>query len=223
MRRILFIGLLFCFNQIFSQTNSTKGRIYSDFINQSVYSHDSIFKKDSKLIIVSLIKKKDLGSMLDIEYLRDYLSGNIKNNETYKILNKKFRSSPIIYFYQIPWGNFGKLLSQDSTFGYMMLNLEKLLSKQHSINGYSAIRTNYNLKYSTGKIPRGSKEWDKFYAKNTNCFGIIKLSEIVISGKYAVFYTENYHYSLFSSGDLVFMELTENGWRILDYINIWMS
>ncbi len=220
---ILFIGLLFCFNQLFSQTDSNNGRIYSDFINQSVFSHDTIFKKNSNLIIVSFIKKKELGSSMDIEYLRDYLSRNIGNNETYKILNEKFNSSPISYFYQIPWGDFGKLLSRDSTFGYMILNLEKLLTQKYSVSKSSIISTNYKVKYSKGKIPKGSKEWDRFYAKNVNCFGIIKLSDITISGKYAVFYTESYHYSLFASGDLVFMEYSNNGWRILQYINLWMS
>ena len=97
---------------------------------------------------------------MDIEYLRDYLSGNIKNNETYKILNEKFEPSPISYFYQVPWSDSGKLLSQDSTFGYMILNLEKLLSKKYSVSKYSVIRTNCKLKYSKGKIPKGSKEWD---------------------------------------------------------------
>lgn len=220
---ILFIGLLFCLNQLFSQNDSLKSRIYSDFINQSVSDHDSLSKKASRLILASFIKKMDLSSNIDLEYLRDYLAGNIYKNDIYKILNDKFGLKPISYFYHAPWGNFGELLAKDSAFGYMLLDLDKLLSKKSKLNKHLNIRIRYDLKYTSGKIPKGSDDWDRFYNKNVNCYGIIKLSDILISGNFAVFYRESYHYSLYASGDLVFMEYRKNKWRIIQYINIWIS
>ncbi len=220
---ILLIGLLFCLNQLFSQNDSLKSRIYADFINHSVSDHDSVSKKASRLIVVSFIKKMNLASNIDLEYLRDYLAGNIYNNETYKILNNKFGLKPIGYFYQVPWDNFGELLAKDSVFGYMLLDLDKLLSTKNKLNKHLNIRTRYDLKYTNGKIPKGSDDWDRFYKKNVNCYGIIKLSDILISGNYAVFYTESYHYSLYASGDLVILEYLNNEWKIIQYINIWIS
>nr|WP_293304326.1 hypothetical protein [Allomuricauda sp.] len=224
-RYILAIGLISSYASISAQDDFIKAKIYADFINESVYVHDTTFNKKSELIIVSEIKNYDLGANLDIESLYDYLTGNTESNELFQLMKDKFGESPISYFYQIPWGNFGKLLAQDSTFGFLILELDTLLKEKYRLKYIDSIETKYKLKYTKGKTPGDSDSWDKFYSKNENCFGIIKLSDILISKneKIAIFYTESYHYSLFSSGDLVFMELADNGWRILQYINIWRS
>jgi hypothetical protein len=224
-RYLLIFGLLGRFNTSYAQDNLIKTKIYSDFITQSVYIHDSTFKKKSELIIISDIKKFDLGANLDIESLNDYLTGKTESNKLFRLIEEKYNQKPIDYFYQIPWRNFGNLLSRDSTFGFLILKLDNLLKKKYKLKNIENIKTNYKLKYTRGNIPHGSDSWDKFYKKNQSCFGIIKLSDILIgsNNKVAVFYSESYHYSLIASGDLVFMELTENGWRILEYINIWIS
>jgi len=224
-RYILVIGLISSFASISAQDDLIKTKIYADFINESVYAHDTTFNKNSELIIISEIKQYDLGANLDIESLHDYLTGNTESNELFQSMKDKFGESPISYFYQIPWGDFGKLLTQDSTYGFLILELDTLLKEKYRLKHIDNIRTEYKLKHTKGKIPRGSDSWDKFYKKNENCFGIMKLSDILISKneKLAIFYTESYHHSLFASGDLVFMELTDNGWRILKYINIWIS
>jgi hypothetical protein len=224
-RYILLFGFFCCFKSINAQADLIKANVCSDFIDQAVYVHDTTFNKDSDLIIVSGIKNYDLASNLDIESLSDYLFGNTESNELFQLIKQKYGKSPISYFYDIPWGEFGSLLTQDSTFGFMILELNTLLQGKYKIQKVNISHTNYELKFTNGKIPHGSDSWERFYKRNKNCFGILKLSDILISddGKYAVFYTESYHYSLFASGDLVFMELTDSSWKVLHYINIWVS
>ena len=224
-RHILVIGLISSFAPISAQDDLAKSKIYADFINEAVYVHDTTFNKKSELITISEIKNYDLGANLDIESLNDYLTGNTESNELFQLMKDKFGESPISYFYQIPWGDFGKMLTHDSTFGFLILELDTLLQEKYKLKHVDNIKTEYKLKYTKGKIPHGSDSWDKFYKKNEKCFGILKLSDILISKseKIAIFYTESYHYSLFASGDLVFMKLTDDGWTILKYINIWLS
>jgi len=168
-----------------AQNDLIKGKIYSDFINQLVYTHDTTFQKNSELIFLSCIKKIDSKSNF----------------------------------------NFGKQFIQDSSFGYMIMKLDTIIQEKYNFHKKGHIQTNYRIKFSNIKIPLGSIAWEKFHRKNNNCFGILKLSDIVISndGETALFYSEYYHYFLFASGDLIFMEKTDNGWRILQYINIWIS
>lgn len=222
---ILLIGFICCLKSIYGQENLIKANIYSDFINHTIYVHDTTFRKDSELIVVSGIKNYDLGSDLDIESLSDYITGNTESNELFQLIKQKYGLDPISYFDVIPWSNFGNLLRQDSAFGLMILELDSLLQEKHRFRKENNIQTNYELKYTNGEIPRSSDSWERFYKRNKNCFGILKLSDILISenGKYALFYTESYHYSLFASGDLVFMKLAGSSWEVLHYLNIWVS
>ena len=224
-RHILVIGLISSFASISAQDDLVKSKIYTDFINEAVYVHDTTVNKKSELIIISEVKNYDLGANLDIESLNDYLTGNTESNKLFHLMKDMFGECSISYFYQIPWDNFGKMLTQDSTFGFLILELDTLLLVKYKLDHVDSIKTEYKLKYTKGKIPHNSDSWDRFYKKNKKYYGMLKLSDILIrkSEKIAIFYTESYHYSLFASGDLVFMKLTDDGWIILKYINIWMS
>jgi hypothetical protein len=213
------------FYQGFSQIDSIKSSLYSDFIDQAVFNHDSIFNKDSRLVYISSIERFDLKSQMDLESLNDYLSGNTENNELFQLLSSQHGMTPIDYFNQIPWNDFGNLLRQDSAFGYMILAIDSVLQDRYSIRKDSEIKCNYDIKFTNSHIPRGSDSWDKFYRKNKDCYGILKLSDVVFSkdGELALLYTESYHYSLFSSGNLVFMQRTARGWIILHYLQVWIS
>jgi len=65
--------------------------------------------------------------------------------------------------------------------------------------------------------------WDKFYKMFPGAHGIFKFSKIIYSGEYACFYASRSSGGLSGRGDIVVMKKDNDMWRILTYINIWMS
>ncbi|MEM6629075.1 MAG: hypothetical protein AAF694_05360 [Bacteroidota bacterium] len=210
---------------ISAQMNPLKGEIYADFLNQTVPSYDSIFEKESQVVVLSAIKDYALAKNLDLATLSDYLSGDTEENDVFQVWKDKFGQNPISYFYGVPWGNFGDLLARDSTFGYLMLELASLLEQPYEFLEVDSSQSNYLLKYTNGRIPRKAYAWDKFYKKNEGCVGIFKLSDVLVSKnrKYALLIAESYHRPFLAGGNLVFMEKRDEGWRILQYITLWVS
>lgn len=67
------------------------------------------------------------------------------------------------------------------------------------------------------------KGWRKFYNKYPGTHGIFEFPKILYEGKYAIFYVAR-HSNLFSrGGDLVIMQMRNDTWEIVTYVNIWMS
>ena len=68
-----------------------------------------------------------------------------------------------------------------------------------------------------------NRGWKRFYRKNPDVFGIYGLSKIIYVDKYALFYIEHSAGGLFGSGDIVILQKSNEGWKILKFLNIWMT
>lgn len=81
----------------------------------------------------------------------------------------------------------------------------------------------YENLFTGKKKHRVDKGWARFYKMFPGAHGVFKFSKIIYSGDYACFYAGRSSGGLSGRGDIVVMKKTNDMWRILTYINIWMS
>lgn len=205
---------------LYSQEDILKCNIYSDFLKESIRRYDSTFNKSTKSVFVSSLKKsKDLYDRYDIKYLKDYLDDNLENNILYQEgLN------PNDYFNSIMWGGFGEILEKYPISGKLLIKLLMKLKQNYKLDKKLINNTGFVVIYNKSKIPKRNK-WDGFHKKYKNCYGFIYFSDIVFSNdkQYAMFYIENSKYSLEASGDVVLMKFLNGNWKIIAFLNDWIS
>lgn len=201
------------------QDDSLRLKVYSDFINEDIYSYDTIFSKKTELILVTTVDKFE--PTIDIKYLDDFLNNNIKKNELYK---SSFEGQdPAIYFDIPPTFGLGKILKEDREIGDLMIKLFK--ANKADLSSKNQLRTNYQIKFIHDSKPYLKMGWDKFHRKYKNCYGIIRFSNIVFNENEdrAIMYVENFKGTLDASGDIIVMRKKNNTWTIELQINQWMS
>jgi len=205
---------------LYSQEEELKGKIYSDFLKEYIPRYDSTFNRTTKSVFVSSLKNiTDLYERYDINYLEDYLNDNLENNTQYR-----GGWEPNFYFNSIMWGGFGEILEKHPISGKLLIKLLKKLEHKFKLNKRLINNTGFEIKYNKSNIPKSSK-WDEFHNKYKNCYGFIYFSDIVFSDdkQYAMFYKENYKYSLAASGDVVLMKFSNGNWKIIAFLNGWIS
>jgi hypothetical protein len=201
------------------QGDSLRSKIYSDFINADIRTYDSMFSKKTELVFVATVDK--FNPTIDAKYLQDYLSGNIHNNEFYK--KSLSGQDPTVYFDMPPTFGLGKKLQEDKELGQLLVNLfQENQAEQSDIEN---LETDYKTKIIGNPNSYFKMGWDKFHKKYQNCYGVIRLSRVVLSetADRAVLYVENFKGSLDGSGDIIVLKKVNNNWTIELYINQWVS
>jgi hypothetical protein len=201
------------------QADSLKYKVFSDFINADIYSYDTMFRRKTELILVTTRDKFE--PTIDIEYLKDFLEGNIEENELYK--SSFAGQDPATYFDMPPTFGLGQILKEDKELGDLMIAFFQ--NSKLDFSSIKQLKTNYQIKVIQDPKPYFKMGWNKFHRKYPNCYGIIRLSNIVFneSQDRAIMYIENFKGSLDGSGDIVIMRKTNNTWTIELQINQWMS
>jgi hypothetical protein len=219
MKILLNIIGLFISIVSWGQDDSLRLKVYSDFINEDIYSYDTMFRKKTELILVTTVDKFE--PTIDIKYLEDFLNGNIEKDELYKT---SFQGQdPAIYFDIPPTFGLGRTLKEDKEIGELMIGLFK--ADKADLSSKDQLETNYQIKFIDNSKPYFKMGWDKFHRRYQNCYGIIRFSNIVFndSEDRAVMYVENFKGSLDASGDIIVMRKRNNSWTIELQINQWMS
>lgn len=201
------------------QDETLKLNIYSDFVNTDIREYDSIFENTTEIIFLSSVQKFD--SSIDLQYLKDYLSGNIENNKRYK---EYFNGEPTQYFDLPPTFGLGKAIKEDAELGELLVDL----IEHNKFNQVDLDMIN-NVAYRTKTIKKPKRYfkmgWEKFHKKFDNSYGIIMFSDIIFneSKDRAIFYVEQYRGSLDATGEIIVMQKRNDKWTIETHINQWMS
>lgn len=219
MKTLINIIGLFISIVSWGQDDSLRLKVYSDFLNEDIYSYDTMFRKETEIIFVT--KVDNFEPTIDIKYLEAFLNRNIEQNELYK---SSFQGEdPAIYFDIPPTFGLGKTLKEDKEIGELMIRLFK--ADKADLSSKGRLQTNYQIKFINNPKPYFKMGWDKFHRRYPNCYGIVKFSNIVFndSGDRALMYVESFKGSLDASGDIVVMRKRNNAWTIELQINQWVS
>ncbi|MEM9675805.1 MAG: hypothetical protein AAF992_24655 [Bacteroidota bacterium] len=215
---LVIIGLIYS-SFCLGQDESSKLKIYSDFINAEIREYDSIFENTTEIVFLSSVEKFD--SSIDLQYLKDYLSGNIENNNFYK---EYFDHEPTQYFDLPPTFGLGKTIKEDAELGELLVDL----IEYKKFNQVDLDMIN-NVAYGTKIIKKPKRYFkmgrEKFRKKFDNAYGIMMFSDIIFneSKDRAIFYVEQYRGSLDATGDIIVMQKKSDKWTIETHINQWMS
>ncbi len=215
---LVIIGLIYS-SYCLGQDESLKLKIYSDFINADIQEYDSVFENTTEIVFLSSVEKFD--SEIDLQYLKDYLSGNIENNDIYK---EYFVGEPTQYFDLPPTFGLGKTIKKDAELGELLVDL--IEHKKFNQVDFDMIK---NLAYCTKTIKKPKRYfkmgWEKFHKKFDNAYGIMMFSDIIFneSKDRAIFYAEQHRGSLDATGDIMVMQKRNDKWTIETHINQWMS
>jgi hypothetical protein len=219
MKRLLTIlGLTFSI-ACFGQGDSLKLKVYSDFINADLFSYDSVFSTTTDLLFVTTVDKFE--PTIDINYLNDFINGTINKNELFK--SSFSGQDPANYFDMPPTFGLGRILNQDKELGDLLIKLFQ--ADKAAYSSIKQLRTNYEIKFIRDPKPYFKMGWDKFHEKYDNCYGIVRLSNIMFNDKNdrAIMYVENFKGGLDASGDIIIMRKLNQTWTIELQINQWIS
>ena len=72
-------------------------------------------------------------------------------------------------------------------------------------------------------LSRKKNFWKVFYKRYPNTHGYYSFSKIVYEGNFAAFYVAHMWYSLAGSGDVIYLQKTNDGWKIIATQNLWRS
>jgi len=97
-------------------------------------------------------------------------------------------------------------------------------SKFHLTAKVSSI-TNQQFKnyFKTIFGKRIDKGWKRFYKRHPGSHGVFEFSKVIYANNYACFYVARHSNGLSGSGDLAIARIVNGEWRIVTFVNIWMS
>lgn len=219
MKEVLTISAILISFVCSAQGDSLQSRIYSDFINAKIRTYDSVFSKKTEILFVAPVDKFNM--MIDTKQLQYYLSDNFENNVRHKqSLSVK---DSIMYFDMLPTFRIGNNLHEDKELRQLLVILLK--ENQAQQTDISNLKTNYKIKVISNRKSYFKMGWDKFHKKYQNCYGIIRLTRVVLNeiSDRAVMYVETFRGNLDGSGDIIVMKKVNNNWTIEQYINQWVS
>ncbi|MGY3090306.1 hypothetical protein ACVWYF_003361 [Hymenobacter sp. UYAg731] len=211
-----------------AQHSNTKAQVYSAYFSEFIFQYDSVYHKRIENVVLMPLDSGRRKLDFDIEYLRDYLNGNLENNEIYKTYVQPKGWEPLSWL-SYPWG-IGQILIRDRQVGEMLIRLNSVLKEKHQIPQVEEphdkfIRGNqYGFKHDWNTFKRKGG-WTSFYKKYKHCYGIVELSDVVFSldGQRAVFFVQQYRGDLDGWGGAIFMKKTDKGWEEDLSLQFWIS
>ena len=124
-------------------------------------------------------------------------------------------------------GNINDVIAKNAELKSLLLNLNKVKSKQTLLAQNFTINIPYQLmepKNFYAKFKKGADAgWQQLKADNPELFGVIEFSNVVINGNFAAVYFGYQRNAFNGSGSIIVLKKEDGQWKIISRPEVWVS